>query len=326
MKFTLILAGILALSVPVQVYSFVSRPFVRDSTTIGLNAFQMSLQNRINTVVDKQWGKKKVGKVLDAFNRIAKGDIWEMPWGEKSKQVAHSYMEGLTVKDYWDVDDFQWAIKLQDNWEQIRDELQNHIQAPTELEQKGNNIWSAALTSDAQAYGQDWKTLVLMDRGVWDPTNSGLFPQTVEVLKKCGVPCCEAFFAKQPADTGIKPHSDGTNFIITSHLALMTPKDKAWIEVGGKRAYWEEGKVLIFDTSLLHNTRNDGDIDRYVLMLRFWHPDMTKQERQAMQFIFNCIDDPELVDMAEAELAQGGGKKKKKSVKKLTASGGGGFS
>jgi len=279
---------------------------------------QMNLGERIDSAIRKKYGATRSRRVLDSFDRLRKGVTFEQPWGEKSKQVAHSYMEGLTVKDYHNIEDFKWAQQLEENYLAIREELLENLKAPDELEAKGNNIWSAALTEDAKAYGPDWKTLVLQDRGTWDPVNSQIFPKTVQLLKEFNVPCCEAFFAKQSPDTGIKPHSDGCNFVLTSHLALVAPPQKSWIEVGGERAYWEDGKCLIFDTSLLHNTRNDGDIDRYVLMLRFWHPEMTKHERQAMQFIFDCLSDEDTLLQAEQEALAGGKKSKKRSKSKAT--------
>lgn len=41
----------------------------------------------------------------------------------------------------------------------------------------------------------------------------------------------EAFFAKQAPKTGIAPHSDGCNFILTAHLGLDVPEGKCWIKV-----------------------------------------------------------------------------------------------
>lgn len=54
--------------------------------------------------------------------------------------------------------------------------------SPDDLASKGNNVWAMAADSDSAAsYGPDWKTLVLMDRTTWDPTNSQLFPKTTKV-------------------------------------------------------------------------------------------------------------------------------------------------
>ena len=59
-------------------------------------------------------------------------------------------------------------------------------------------LWLSARNSEAaKAYGPQWKTLGLQDRGVWDEDNILHFPRTVSLIKELNVPSCEAFFAKQ---------------------------------------------------------------------------------------------------------------------------------
>jgi hypothetical protein len=36
-------------------------------------------------------------------------------------------------------------------------------------------------------------------------------------------------------------------------------------------------------------------------MFRVWHPDLTDSERQALQFIYDCLNAPEIVTGATAE-------------------------
>ena len=88
--------------------------------------------------------------------------------------------------------------------------------------------------------------------------------------------------------------------------------------------------------------RSPADSERYILMLRVWHPDLTDVEREALQFTFDALDvpgllseDPGEVFMAEKqveimravpidpekELARKGRKKMKKERRR----GGGGF-
>lgn len=130
----------------------------------------------------------------------------------------------------------------------------------------GNNIWASAADGDsAESYGPDWKTLVLMDRTTWDPTNSLLFPKTCSALIDSQVPCVEAFFAKMDGKTKINPHTDSCNFILTSHLALIIPengRNKCRLRVGDEEREWLEGKVSVFDTSIYHDAVNDSDGER----------------------------------------------------------------
>ena len=66
--------------------------------------------------------------------------------------------------------------------------------------------------------------------GRWDPDNTKLFPKTTRIIKKSNAPSLEVFFARQPGGTGIKPHTDNSNFIMTGHLALVVPEGNCWIK------------------------------------------------------------------------------------------------
>ena len=55
---------------------------------------------------------------------------------------------------------------------------------------------------------------------------------------------------------------------------------------------WIEGDVILFDDSFLHSASHDGpDAEetpsRAVLMVDMWHPDLTEDERNALDFIYS---------------------------------------
>ena len=124
-------------------------------------------------------------------------------------------------------------------------------------------------------------------------SNAALFPETVDLIKRAGVPAQEVFFAKQPPGTGIKPHTDGCNFIMTSHLGLDVPHEdeRCWMRVGSARKPWANGGILMCDTSFEHETYNDAETDRYVLLVRHWHHGLSKAERRALQWVFDALAD-----------------------------------
>jgi hypothetical protein len=96
--------------------------------------------------------------------------------------------------------------------------------------------------------------------------------------------------------------------VLTAHVTLEAEAGKAWMTVGGEKRYWETGAPLAFDTTYLHETKNDSvDADRIVLLLRYWHHGLTPEEIAAMQFIFAASADPETVlaePIAEVKAAQ----------------------
>ena len=147
---------------------------------------------------------------------------------------------------------------------------------------------------------------MLLNRGQWDETNARLFPVASRAIHKSGAPAVEAFFASMKSRTSIKPHSDFTNFVVTSHLPLVVPENgdnKCRLTVGDETRQWLEGKAIMFDTSIYHDAVNDSDGARYILMMRVWHPDLTSEERDALQFVYDCLEVPELLS-SDAETAR----------------------
>ena len=92
---------------------------------------------------------------------------------------------------------------------------------------------------------------------------------------------------------------------LTSHVPLVIPengKNKCRLSVGDETRQWIEGKVILFDTSIYHDAINESDEMRYILMLRVWHPDLSNDEREALQFIYDCLEIPELLS-SDPEIA-----------------------
>lgn len=217
----------------------------------------------------------------------------------KCYQHAPSFVPGLKAVAWWDdpAKEYAWAKSLHKSYQKIKDEFTSVLSSPDKLKE-GNNIWAGALTTDAASYGEGWKTLVLLNRGQWDETNAKLFPVTSRAIQESGIPAAEAFFASMKPHSRIKPHSDFTNFVLTSHLPLVIPENgnnKCRLSVGDETRQWMEGEMMMFDTSIYHDAINDSDEMRYILMFRVWHPDLTADERNALQFIYDCLEVPDLL-------------------------------
>jgi aspartyl/asparaginyl beta-hydroxylase (cupin superfamily) len=155
-----------------------------------------------------------------------------------------------------------------------------------------NLLDSTKFASDSayqnQVMGSGWSAIRLQRLGVWNDENCKLFPQTYELLRSLNIPFAVrgVCFARQAPRSGVMPHSDGRNFILTSHLGLKIP-DGCWIDVAGQRRIWQQGKLTSLDTSFVHSTGNPSDSDRHVLILDYWHPELTDPERNALDFIYS---------------------------------------
>jgi len=224
-------------------------------------------------------------------------------------QYAHSHVPGLTARTFWDIKKVGWRSALETRFEEIREEFLKVISDPESLALNAQNPWVGAQTEDARSYGTGWKTFGLLDRGIWDPVNTQLFPKTSRIIKESGIPAVEAFFASMEPQSDIKLHSDNADFVLTAHLPLVVPdngKNKCRITVGDESREWLEGRMMMFDTSIMHAAANESDQKRYILMFRLWHPDLAPVERKAIQFALDSLSVPELVsdNLGEAKEAE----------------------
>jgi aspartyl/asparaginyl beta-hydroxylase (cupin superfamily) len=255
--------------------------------------------------VKTNWGDEGTARVLSAWKRLTDGEEYEgaVTHGDSKHELmvqrCSSFVEGLELKPFHDAKEHSWCRALEAEWTTVRDELKSRLEGDepgSVLQTKGNNVWAGAKNAtSAKAYGGGWKTLGLCDRSVWDEANTQLFPRTCELIHRAGVPVVEAFFAKMPEKSKIGAHSDMVNFCLTSHLGIDVPEGECWIEVGDQKREWRNGETMLFDTSVLHRAENAADRTRYILMMRVWHPDLTEVERQAIQFVFDCLDEPDIV-------------------------------
>ena len=166
---------------------------------------------QINDELEKRFGAAETARVREAWRLMDVDYVHKealIEGHEYMKQEARSYVPGLNPVAFWDTSSMAWARTLEESWEVVRDEFERvALQDAKRTKRVGNNVWAGAADSDsAQKYGQDWKTLVLMDRTTWDPVNSKLFPRTAKLLADAEAPIVEAFFAAMTPRSRINPH------------------------------------------------------------------------------------------------------------------------
>eukprot|EP00238_Polyblepharides_amylifera_P015170 CAMPEP_0196587062 /NCGR_PEP_ID=MMETSP1081-20130531/56333_1 /TAXON_ID=36882 /ORGANISM="Pyramimonas amylifera, Strain CCMP720" /LENGTH=312 /DNA_ID=CAMNT_0041909141 /DNA_START=249 /DNA_END=1188 /DNA_ORIENTATION=- len=259
-----------------------------------------SMVEKIESGLYKVLDSDKVERVVASLRATAQGKVLEKEH-PRGHQLANSFLTGLTAEPFHDSADYHWATGLEKHWEIVRDEFLAGLK--TSKVGVGGEKWSQAVRGDALSYGPEWRTLVLQDRGRWadDDTTKAFFPKTTKLLKELEVPSSEVFFARQGPHTGIKSHTDFSNFTLTAHLALVVPEGDCWIKVGNETTKWEEGKTIVMDTSFMHETFNNTEKARYVLISRFWHPEVTNDEKNALLYVFDCLDIPGVAGMKQAQ-------------------------
>tara|TARA_B110000090_G_scaffold194553_1_gene229794 strand:+ start:651 stop:1091 length:441 start_codon:yes stop_codon:yes gene_type:complete len=101
--------------------------------------------------------------------------------------------------------------------------------------------------------------------GEWNEYNMLRFPLTTKIIKGLRIPLAVrgVMFARQQPGSGVQPHSDGRNFILTCHLGVKVPEPndgttdgarKCWLKVAGERHEWQTDKAVVFDTSFQVST------------------------------------------------------------------------
>lgn len=201
---------------------------------------------------------------------------------EKMHEPCEEYIDNLTAKPWWDCTEFpSWLPDLEANSKYIRDELQSVLKKEDELF-KGDSRYMGTM-------GAGWTAFRLQRLGEWNRANTAIFPETTRIVKSLNIPLAVrgVMIAKQLPGSGVKPHSDGRNFILTCHLGLEIPEDCS-ITVAGQKKNWKQDKAIIFDTSFIHETENNSNQSRYVLIVDFWHPELSNEERSALEFIYDA--------------------------------------
>lgn len=148
---------------------------------------------------------------IEKFVQYCRGELPYEPQG-MLHQPSEEYIEGLRAKPWWEPEEFDWVRKLEEKSSTVVDEFAEFWNDP---------MSSFARDSKAMdVMGKGWSGVRLQRLGEWLPDNCAKFPKTVTLLKELEIPLAVrgVMFARQLPGTGVSPHSDGRNFILTTHL------------------------------------------------------------------------------------------------------------
>jgi hypothetical protein len=111
-------------------------------------------------------------------------------------------------------------------------------------------------------------------------------PKTMEVISSLPGLCVEypwgdALFSVQGPRSSLRAHCSVDNLRMRCHLALRIPPGTG-IRVGTQTRTWSEGRCLLFEDAFEHEVWNRSDERRVVLIVDFWHPDLTPVEARAL--------------------------------------------
>ncbi len=119
-------------------------------------------------------------------------------------------------------------------------------------------------------------------------------PQTTALLRELfredlGEPVTAQLSVLRPGSR-IAPHCGVANFFLTAHLGLITPEG-CRLRVGREARGWTAGKSMVFDDSFEHEVWHEGSETRIVLLVRFWHPELTREEIESVGALHEIVID-----------------------------------
>jgi aspartyl/asparaginyl beta-hydroxylase (cupin superfamily) len=112
--------------------------------------------------------------------------------------------------------------------------------------------------------------------------NCRLCPKTTEILNslpnRCQIyPWGDALFSVLEPGAHVPPHYSVDNLRVRCTYGVVVP-DGCVLRVGTTKANWQEGKALVFEDTYEHEVWHNGKSRRIVLIVDFWHPELTKEE------------------------------------------------
>ena len=190
-------------------------------------------------------------------------------WFIKRIERILMYFSKLEDQPFLDPKDFDWVQTLEDNWEQIRVELEHILKHPENIP----NFQDISKDQTNLTKDNRWKSFFLYGYGFKFEPNCNLCPETTRIIET--IPgMFTAFFSVLSPGKHIPRHRGPYKGLLRGHLALIIPEpgEECWIQVGDKTANWKEGKCLVFDDTYKHQVQNNTDGTRVVLFLDVLRP------------------------------------------------------
>lgn len=170
---------------------------------------------------------------------------------------------------FFETEQFPWAQSLEDNWQVIRQELDQVLEYADALP----NFQDISPRQKRIAGDNLWKTYFFCAFDYVAKGNCDRCPQTWELIKD--IPGLKvAFFSILAPGKHIPEHRGKHKGLVRYHLGLRVPEpqEKCRIRVNGQITHWEEGKSLIFDDTFYHEVWNETNGYRAVLFLDIARP------------------------------------------------------
>jgi aspartate beta-hydroxylase len=279
-------------------------PFISEASKIANNITRNARHTKQKQAIDEislgfdESKKKRLYDFLDSFHGI------QVPkYADPMQKPTYHVFPDLEPLPFYDTRTFNWVEVLEENWLEIKDELNSLYNKKVSVKPYIENASTGNQELDVLADSLDWSSIHLIKSGEYNKKLLDKCPTTKAVLEQLPLSVLsgngpEAFLSVLQPGAEIKPHYGLSNIKLTVHLGIEIPKNCA-IRVGNETQEWQEGKVLIFDDSFEHEAWNHSEEERKVFILEIWHPDLSYLERQGIQKIMELQHGDSQLALAE---------------------------
>ncbi|XP_053690002.1 aspartyl/asparaginyl beta-hydroxylase [Sabethes cyaneus] len=222
----------------------------------------------------------------DALQRLGRNEeaLKVYQKGADKKLFLSMYQRSLYNEDnlkshpFWTVEQTTYGGQLElirSQWTTIRDEGLRLLNSAGNFKDEAENLRDTG----------DWKQFELFMRGHRIEKNCAKAPLTCKLVEQfTAARTCkrgQVKFSVMHPGTHVWPHCGPTNCRIRAHLGLKVPSD-TYIRVAEETRSWQDGQWLIFDDSYEHEVWHNGTGTRLVLIVDFWHPDLSESQRRTL--------------------------------------------
>ena len=231
------------------------------------------------------------------------GDSLDILTGRKQRYVptprAYFFPE-LPAIEFYDRTRFAWLDPVEAATDAICSELMPILEEGThfgpyiEVEAEKSSHVVASSSKELISSPEDWTAAYLIRDGKHQTPLAERCPKTLAALDEVPLETIEGrapfvLFSKLTPGAWIAPHTGFLNSRLVCHLPLLVP-DGCWFRVGNQVRLWERGKAWVFDDTIEHEARNQGQGTRVVLIFNIWHPDLTEEERHLVASLLTAVE------------------------------------
>jgi len=197
---------------------------------------------------------------------------------------------GLRHRPFHDASMSEGVAILESAFPVIRDEavaLDDGAQLDYTVASRPSRSWSNPLSwLRRRAPPRAWTVYPFFYMGVNVEAMTQCCPRTLAIIQSLPNVCLDypwgdALLSVQGAQSRLPTHCSVDNLRLRCHLGIRIP-DGTGIRVGGETRGWTEGRCLLFEDAFEHSVWNMSTERRIVLIVDFWHPDLTPIEVRAL--------------------------------------------